>query len=252
MKRHAFTLLELLVVIALIALLAALLFPAYRYVVIRGKEAHCQSQMRQLAQVILGYATRNDGRLPPPGKSGALGTAYTAGWVSDKDWYIDGGLLYTMELIGSMEVLICPIDMDEWKMEKTSAGVDAKGNPKQWSWKSLVTSPVRRTPGSSGRVPSSYAMNVNVYTTNNAPRRVEDFSAMGFLLVEECPKMSACDDTAIDGVTGDKIATRHRDGGGFVACFDNHVRYMSAADYEATKTDMPPENLKTKHWLPRP
>jgi prepilin-type N-terminal cleavage/methylation domain-containing protein len=248
-KRHAFTLLELLIVITIIALLAALLFPTFRYVIVRGRELHCQNNLRQLALAILEYAAARDMCLPPPCKTGALGTAYLSGWVCDKDWYIDGGLLYQLEQTGSIDIFVCPVDVDEWKMEKKADGTDASGNPKQWYWTPLK--PGRQTP-SGDKVVSSYSMNANVWTAGNLPRRTDDFPNTAFLLVEECPKMSASDDAAIDAVAADKIATRHRDGGGFIACFDAHVIWMNQDDFTATKTDSAPEYLKSKRWLPLP
>lgn len=57
----AFTLLELLVVVAIIGLLAALLLPALRGVKDRADATHCTSNLRQLALANLAYAADNDG-----------------------------------------------------------------------------------------------------------------------------------------------------------------------------------------------
>jgi prepilin-type N-terminal cleavage/methylation domain-containing protein/prepilin-type processing-associated H-X9-DG protein len=65
MRRSAgFTLMELLVVIATIALLAALLLPSLAAAKDRGKRAACISNLRQIGIAIHGYAHDHDGRIP--------------------------------------------------------------------------------------------------------------------------------------------------------------------------------------------
>jgi general secretion pathway protein G len=54
--RRAFTLVELLVVIGVLALLAALLFPALAQARARGRQAVCASHLKQLGQAIALYA----------------------------------------------------------------------------------------------------------------------------------------------------------------------------------------------------
>lgn len=63
--RGGFTLLELLVTIAVIAILAALLVPALRSARGFAKRANCLSNLRQVSAAFHIYANENDGRLPP-------------------------------------------------------------------------------------------------------------------------------------------------------------------------------------------
>lgn len=61
-KRHfAFTLVEIMVVLATISLLAALLMPALARARSEAREMVCRSNLRQLVLAGLGYATENDG-----------------------------------------------------------------------------------------------------------------------------------------------------------------------------------------------
>src|SRR5262249_11568760 len=63
--RHAFTLVELLVVIGVIALLIALLLPALGAARESARRAACASNLRQLHFASIAYANDNKGFLPP-------------------------------------------------------------------------------------------------------------------------------------------------------------------------------------------
>lgn len=65
MKRRAFTLLELLVVIALIAILAAILFPVFAQVRERARQVSCMSNLSQLSMALHLYAQDYEGSFPP-------------------------------------------------------------------------------------------------------------------------------------------------------------------------------------------
>ncbi len=64
MKRHAFTLMELLVAVAIIALLAALLYPVFLSARRNAKIAPCISNMKQLYAAWALYVQDSDGRWP--------------------------------------------------------------------------------------------------------------------------------------------------------------------------------------------
>ena len=60
MKRHGFTLIEILVVIAIIALLAAIIFPVFSLARERGRSAACQSNLKQLGAAMAMYIGDNE------------------------------------------------------------------------------------------------------------------------------------------------------------------------------------------------
>jgi prepilin-type N-terminal cleavage/methylation domain-containing protein/prepilin-type processing-associated H-X9-DG protein len=62
----AFTLIELLAVIVIIAMLAALLVPVMSRIRAKGDDAACASNLRQIGIGIGSYAADNDGTLPGP------------------------------------------------------------------------------------------------------------------------------------------------------------------------------------------
>lgn len=60
----AFTLVELLVTIAIIAILAALLFPVLSKVNLKAKETDAISRLRQVSVALIGYAAENNNAIP--------------------------------------------------------------------------------------------------------------------------------------------------------------------------------------------
>lgn len=60
-----FTLVEMLVVIAIIALLASLVVPSVGNALMSARRTQCMSNMRQIGQAVLTYAAEHQGRLPP-------------------------------------------------------------------------------------------------------------------------------------------------------------------------------------------
>jgi prepilin-type N-terminal cleavage/methylation domain-containing protein/prepilin-type processing-associated H-X9-DG protein len=70
-RTAGFTLVEILIVIAIIAVLAAIAIPAGQQVIDSGKAAGCLSNVRQLALATLAYAADNNSFLPAAGNGNA-------------------------------------------------------------------------------------------------------------------------------------------------------------------------------------
>jgi prepilin-type N-terminal cleavage/methylation domain-containing protein/prepilin-type processing-associated H-X9-DG protein len=77
--RAGFTLLELLVVMAILSILVALVFSAVRSARVASHQTGCQSNMRQIGAALIQYATEHDGMFPETTHS--LGVHYEEAWI---------------------------------------------------------------------------------------------------------------------------------------------------------------------------
>ncbi len=98
-RYQAFSLVELLAVIGIIALLAALLFPVFAQSRDSARRTHCINNLRQLASAFALYAQDNDGYLPRQEVLPPEGTNYTC-------WDVQ-----LFPYIKNREVVGCPSDM---------------------------------------------------------------------------------------------------------------------------------------------
>ncbi|MBC5824655.1 MAG: prepilin-type N-terminal cleavage/methylation domain-containing protein [Candidatus Eremiobacteraeota bacterium] len=84
-KDRAFTLIELMIVIAIIAILAAILIPNFLHARAESQTAACEGNEKQIATALEEYAVDNNGTYGPGGSvsSTLLGTTYLG--VTPKD-----------------------------------------------------------------------------------------------------------------------------------------------------------------------
>ena len=90
-RHHGFTLVELLVVLAIMSILAALLLSGVKIVRDASKSAGCQNNLRQIGLSVVAYTMQNDDYLPPA----SVNTTLAPNYASD---CIPGLLITTMDL----------------------------------------------------------------------------------------------------------------------------------------------------------
>ncbi len=126
--RPAFTLIELLIVIAVIALLLAILLPALRLAKAKAREITCLSNLRQLQLCAKLYSTDYDGFLPPNRHVYDIGTGGPSDvWDDSMTWCaglapydtttenIERALLFPYNR--STGIYRCPADMSRVKTQ---------------------------------------------------------------------------------------------------------------------------------------
>lgn len=106
---RGFSLIELMVAIAIIALLIGIIIPAVQGVRRSAVSTSCQSNMRQLATALVSYASQHNGKFPPNNGGRAL-------FWFDIDRVLGpfAGVTSTPgKRVGSRSVVICPADSEK-------------------------------------------------------------------------------------------------------------------------------------------
>ncbi len=237
--RRGFTLIELLVVITIIGILMALLFPAVVAALRSSSETHCQSNLGQLAKVMVAYCQDNKGLFPLHATERRSGSANDWLFVPTrgrKD--VAQGLLMRHKYIGDESILYCPVD-------------EGRGCPRPQNdfARSLVKTSRGYGSGHTSVKPPSYVVNGSItwgdYNQwSSAPvsrvrsRNISEFDPIDFLFIEQSAGVdpeppSQFDEAYMTPHPNEYALTnRHREGG-FVSCMDGHVEWFTHEKFQA-------------------
>jgi prepilin-type N-terminal cleavage/methylation domain-containing protein len=141
-RQKAFTLVELLVVIAIIAVLLAILLPSLRSAKSLAQRLSCRSRLGDIGKELAIYADHYDGLMtypassPGPGEVPSISTPYEVRQMQydrtpyPKPW-MNLGCLIGGGLVPDGKQLYCPAT-DGWREEYNKHLIDLNGNPCTW------------------------------------------------------------------------------------------------------------------------
>ena len=257
MRRRAFTLVELLVVIGIIAILIAILMPALTRARDQANRIKCMSNIRTIMQGIVMYASQNKSYLPYANWGGnPLGTP---GWLYDNpgwgnwtahpmepdgpNWkYLEEGAIY--RLIRERDVFKCPLHTDRQSSGATEKFTSYLMNGATVDFGDPILNPTAKP----YPVTRFQVMDVILWETGESD------------LANQLYRIPPFNDGSSEGT--EWISERHgaggRDrgtgkvkgnGGASIGCVDGHVEWMPYSDYrfEQEKPVMRPG--RSRLWI---
>jgi prepilin-type N-terminal cleavage/methylation domain-containing protein len=143
-----FTLMEILVVIAIIVVLAAIAFPIYGRIKSKANMGHATNIMRQLGSAVGAYAAQNNGELPAEDTKGKDDWQVIGQPEADKAWYnslpkVMNAKPWAISLANGEKLLST--------LGRTCCSSPARSIPKGKRWRGLI-SQLRSMAGFSARI----------------------------------------------------------------------------------------------------
>lgn len=226
--RRGFTLVELLVAIAIIALLIAIMIPVLGHSRDTGRNVVCQNNQKQLAYTTMIFAVENKGRMVWPNyPEGSID--HFAGWLNDPAKVTiasvaaetpDPARLQTLYASGQFASLLsgfaayrCPLDQPPFP--------SIAGNPSRAAISYMMNGALCANRGDTG-----------------VTFKMEQFKGTDVVFWEPHEWMPGW--YGGSGQTGYFwVTSRHFGRGGNLACLDGHARFIADREYQAMTYETP-------------
>lgn len=232
-KRSAFTLVELLIVIAIVSLLAAILFPVFGRARENARRSSCQSNLKQITLGIKQYSQDYDEKFPLGPNFPEDNTDFTTGWAATVQPYVK-----------NLQVYHCPSDK-----KPSSENPKDEGYIDYWynaalSWNGLFGSlgTANYRTGVSEAALANSPLTIMLGEGNNAEYSKSAFRTNGCTVAgqgsDNAPGLNKCDTTTYL-VNGQGIAGGQRKhfSGLNLAFSDGHVKWFKSNE-EAGNNDI--------------
>ena len=208
-RAKAFTLVELLIVIAIIAILAAILFPVFARARENARRSSCQSNLKQMGLGILQYTQDYDEKMP----MGITVNFLPGQTVND----------LLQPYIKSEQIFICPGDCEPYAMDWSGLGT-GYAKKASYGFNDQVIKATARNPALAANLP------IAVASINQAAKTTAMYDASNI-------KTGNSPTTGAAYVVGNVYsARRHLNGGNALYC-DGHVKWTNTKPELAPNQD---------------